>query len=73
MEAQIILKFLTSILKKYSVPEFTGVKFLSEDVTWIEVGKHYDFVFINKSIYECDYQSGRLRANDKPIKFASPL
>ena len=65
--------FFTNILKRYPFPEFTGERFLSEDVVWIEIGKKYKYCFINKSLYICEYLQGGLTANDKPMKFASPL
>lgn len=65
--------FRTEILKANPFPEFEGERFLSEDVCWIEISKNYDTVFINKPIYECEYLEGGLTANDKPMKFASPL
>lgn len=65
--------FKTEILRKYPFPVFSGEKFMSEDVVWIEMGKTYDYVFINKAIYVCEYLENGLTANDKPMKFASPL
>lgn len=65
--------FLTHVLRKYRFPEFTGEKFLSEDVLWIQIGMDFDTVFINESIYECEYLPGGLTKNDKSHKFASPL
>ena len=65
--------FKTIYLKKYMFPEFAGEKFLSEDVVWIEIGKHSDSVYIDKVIYICEYQQGGLSDNDKKMKFASPL
>ncbi len=64
--------FKTDVLKAYPFPEYSGERFLSEDVVWIEIGKKYDCVFINKSIYQCEYLEGGLTANDKPLKFGSP-
>lgn len=64
--------FRTKVLKTYPFPEYPGEKFLSEDVVWIEIGKKYDCVYINKAIYQCEYLEGGLTANDKPMKFASP-
>lgn len=64
--------FRTSVLKKYPFPEFRGERFLSEDIVWIKVGLKYQFVFVNKPIYQCEYLDGGLTANDKPMKFASP-
>ena len=65
--------FNTKVLQEYPFPEFAGERFLSEDIVWIEISKKYDFVFINKAIYECEYLEGGLTANDKPMKFASPI
>ena len=65
--------FMTQILRQYPFPEFAGEKFISEDVVWIEIGKSFDTVYLNKSIYICEYLDGGLTANDKPMKFASPL
>ena len=64
--------FRTNVLKDFPFPVFPDEKFISEDVVWIEIGKHYDSVFINKAIYQCEYLEGGLTANDKPMKFASP-
>lgn len=64
--------FKTYVLKKYPFPEFRGERFLSEDTVWIKVGLKYQYVFINKPIYQCEYLDGGLTANDKPMKFASP-
>lgn len=65
--------FLTRVLKEFPFPEFTGERFLSEDIVWIQIGLKYDYVFINQPIYQCEYLDGGLTANDKKMKFASPL
>lgn len=65
--------FKTSILKQYKFHIFENEKFISEDTAWIEIAKLYDFIFINKSIYVCVYKSDGLSANDKKMKFKSPL
>ena len=64
--------FYTDILLQHPFSEFKGEKFLSEDVVWIQIGLRYKFVFINRAIYQYEYQSDGLTASDKPIKFASP-
>lgn len=64
--------FKTFVLKEFPFPEFQGERFLSEDVVWIQIGLKYQYVFINKPIYQCEYLEGGLTANDKPMKFASP-
>lgn len=65
--------YYTDILKKYPFPVYKGEKFLSEDVVWIEIAKKYDTLYINKVIYNCEYLGDGLTANDKKIKFSSPL
>lgn len=65
--------FWTKALKEFPFPEFTGECFLSEDVVWIQIGLKYDYVFIDQPIYQCEYLEGGLTANDKKMKFASPL
>lgn len=64
--------FRTRVLKEFPFPEFQGERFLSEDVVWIQIGLKYQYAFINKPIYQCEYLEGGLTANDKPMKFASP-
>ena len=65
--------FRTEILSKYSFPTFDNEKFISEDIVWIEIAKKYKTVFTNIPIYCCEYLPDGLSANDKPMKFASPL
>lgn len=65
--------FRTNALRENPFPEFPGERFLSEDVVWIEIGKKYRFAFINQPIYVCEYLEDGLTANDKPMKFASPI
>ena len=65
--------FYTETLKQYPFPEFEGERFLSEDVVWIPMALKYQSVFIRDAIYQCEYLEGGLTANDKPMKFASPL
>lgn len=64
--------FYSDVLQKYPFPEFRGEKFLSEDIVWIEMGEKYKLVFINQPIYQCEYLSTGLTANDKKMKFMSP-
>ncbi len=64
--------FYSDILKKYPFPEFSGEKFLSEDIVWISMGEKYQLVFVNQPIYQCEYLEKGLTQNDKRLKFASP-
>lgn len=65
--------FFTKVLKGFPFPEFSGERFLSEDVVWIQIGLKYKYVFINQPVYQCEYLEGGLTDNDKRIKFASPV
>lgn len=65
--------FRTEVLKKFPFPQFKDERFLSEDIVWIEIGLKYDCVFINQPVYQCEYLEDGLTANDKKMKFASPL
>ena len=65
--------FKTEVLRKYPFPTFENERFLSEDVLWIEIAKEYDSVFLDKGIYVSEYLSDGLTANDKNVKFGSPL
>lgn len=65
--------FVTEVLKKFPFPEYEGEKFLSEDINWIKIGKEYKFLFVNKIIYRCNYLENGLSANDKLLKFNSPV
>lgn len=64
--------FFTEELKSHPFPVFNGEKFLSEDVVWIAIGLHSRCVFVDRTIYICEYLKNGLTANDKPAKFASP-
>ena len=65
--------FVTTALKEFPFPEFEGERFLSEDIVWIAIGEKYKFLFVNRAIYQCEYLINGLSANDKKMKFASPL
>lgn len=65
--------FYTKVLIENKFPTFPNEKFLSEDVLWIEISKQYDAVFIDESIYECEYLEDGLTDNDKIMKINSPL
>lgn len=57
--------YYTNILCEYPFPEIPGEKFLGEDVVWIEIGKKYDLVFLDYSIYVSEYLTDGLTKNRK--------
>jgi len=64
--------YKTSVLKKYTFPEFENEKFLSESVVWCEISKDYTMKFLNKKIYFCEYQQGGLSDNVRKRLFKNP-
>ena len=65
--------FYTQCLMKYPFPEFSGEKFIGEDVVWIKMALNYKLVFINKPVYYADYLEGGLTHSGKTMRIKSPL
>lgn len=64
--------FKTNILKDYPFPEFEGEKFVSEATVWCAMSGKYKMLFINKSIYVCEYQEGGLSDGVHKRLFKNP-
>lgn len=64
--------FFTRCLQEFPFPEFPGEKFLGEDVVWIQMGRKYSMVHINKAIYQFEYQGDGLTKNRRRHNIASP-
>ncbi|WP_299767280.1 glycosyltransferase family 2 protein [uncultured Dokdonia sp.] len=54
--------FKTSILKQYPFPKFAEEKFLPESIVWNRIGQHYQMLFFNENVYECEYLADGLSA-----------
>lgn len=52
-----------SILKKYKYPDYKGENFCSEALVWNRISENYDFLFVDKPIYICEYLEGGLSSN----------
>lgn len=65
--------FRAKILKKYRFPEFKNEKFLGEGVLWSQIAQKYDMVFIEKSIYICEYLPDGLTNSGRKIRIQCPL
>jgi len=65
--------FLTNVLKKYSFPKFENEKFLAEGFLWSKIGRNYDYVFINKIIYVCEYLQEGLTKSGKKLRINNPI
>ena len=57
--------FYTHCLKEFPFPEYSGEKFLGEDIVWIRMARKYNMIHINEAIYVGDYQSDGLTKNKK--------
>lgn len=64
--------FCTRCLQEFPFPEYPGEKFLSEDVVWLQMGRKYQMVHINKAIYQFEYLGDGLTKNRRQYNIASP-
>lgn len=62
----------THCLREYPFPEFTGEKFLGEDIVWIQMAQKYQLRFFNQVIYFSDYLEDGLTSNRRKNNIASP-
>ncbi|WP_431814444.1 glycosyltransferase family 2 protein [Limosilactobacillus portuensis] len=65
--------FKTSILKKYSFPNFYGEKFLNEGYILNKLGEKYDSLFIDRIIYLSSYRNEGLTKNIRKIEWNNPV
>lgn len=65
--------FITNILKQYAFPKFEGEKFLAEGFLWSLIGEKYNYVFLNKIIYLCNYLEGGLTKSGRRLRINNPL
>ena len=65
--------YKTKCLKEYPFPEYTGEKFLGEDIVWMRMAKKYLMVHINKAIYIGQYQDDGLTKNRRIHNIKSPI
>lgn len=63
--------FYTCCLKEFPFPEFSGEKFLGEDVVWLQMGRKYSMVHINQVIYLFEYRKDGLTKNRRRHNIAS--
>lgn len=65
--------FFTRRLKEFPFPEYTGERFLGEDLVWIRMARKYSMVHINKAIYVCDYRKDGLTKNRRKNNINAPV
>lgn len=64
--------FKSDILKKYEFPEFKGEKFVGEGVIWSKIAHNYDMVFVDKTIYVCNYLDNGLTKSGRKMRINNP-
>ena len=64
--------FRTSILKKFSFPDFPGEKFCAESLIWNRIGLHYKLRYFNEVIYCFEYLVDGLSRNSLRHRRQSP-
>lgn len=62
----------SDVFKSFSFPVFKGEKFLGEGYLWNNVGYLYDYVYINKVIYVCEYLDGGLTKSGRILRLKCP-
>lgn len=62
----------TSVFRKFPFPEFPGEKFISEGYLWVNIGLHYNSVYVNRVIYICEYFEGGLTSSGRKMRMKSP-
>ena len=65
--------WVTRCLKEFPFPEFSGEKFLGEDVVWIKMSDKYKLRYFNKVIYISNYREDGLTYNRRKYNIKSPL
>ena len=65
--------FYTRCLKEFPFPEYTGEKFLGEDIVWVRMGRKYQTVYVNKVIYVGNYLEDGLTKNRRKSNITSPI
>jgi hypothetical protein len=65
--------FLTKCLKEFPFPEYSGEKFLGEDIVWVRMARKYNMVHINQAIYIGNYMQDGLTNNRRKHNIASPV
>ena len=62
----------TSVFREFPFPEFPGEKFISEGYLWVNIGLHYNTVYVSKVIYMCEYLEGGLTNSGRKMRIKSP-
>lgn len=65
--------FKTACLKEFPFPEYSGERFLGEDIVWVRMARKYMMVHINKAIYIGNYLEDGLTKNRRLNNIKSPV
>lgn len=64
--------FRTSVLREFPFPEIDGEKFCPEALVWNRIASRYRLRYINKVIYQVEYQPEGLTSRIVTIRMRSP-
>jgi len=62
----------TSILKEFPFPKFEEEKFIPESIVWNRIAQHYQMLFFNENVYECEYLDTGLSAQSIKLRRKYP-
>ena len=65
--------FYTRCLKEFPFPEYSGEKFLGEDIIWVRMSRKYQMVHVNKTIYVGNYLEDGLTNKRRRNNINSPI
>ncbi|MGJ1535276.1 glycosyltransferase family 2 protein [Sphingobacterium multivorum] len=52
-----------NVLRSYKYPEYLGENFCSEALVWNRISEKFDYLFVDKAIYICEYLDGGLSSS----------
>ncbi|SHJ39317.1 glycosyltransferase family 2 protein [Thermoclostridium caenicola] len=67
-----IIAFRTEIIKQYMFPVFKGEKFLQENIIYLQIDKHFRYIYTDKILYIGQYLEDGLSMNIMRIMLKSP-
>lgn len=64
--------YKTDVLRKYPFPVFPGEKFVTESLVWFRIAANYQLLYVNETLYHCEYQEGGLTDNYRALMENNP-
>jgi glycosyltransferase involved in cell wall biosynthesis len=64
--------YRSSVFSKFEFPEFKGEKFVAEGLIWVQIGKEYNTLYINKALLIKEYHIGGLTNSGRKMRLRNP-